>query len=280
MRASSRSTCSASECSPRSRTASSRSRPRNGEVIDLSRIPFDDPEVFADIQRADTVGAFQIESRAQMQSLLRTKPENLDDLTAQVALVRPGPIQGKAVHPYIEARERLRDGSVVRLAGRPRAPAGAAALDVRRRHLPGPGARGRDRACRIHGGGSRGIAAGDEQEAKPGRARGVPRAVRRRRREEGSRCRDCGRRLRQARRLLRLRLPESTRGRVRPARLPVAVAAPALRRRVPVRAPERAADGLLPTCDPRPRRAAARGGGAAARREPERGEVRDRALWR
>ena len=80
----------------------------HGEVIDLSRIPFDDPEVFADIQRADTVGAFQIESRAQMQSLLRTKPENLDDLTAQVALVRPGPIQGKAVHPYIEARERLR----------------------------------------------------------------------------------------------------------------------------------------------------------------------------
>ena len=67
----------------------------NGEVIDLSRIPFDDPEVFAEIQRADTVGAFQIESRAQMQSLLRTKPENLDDLTAQVALVRPGPIQGR-----------------------------------------------------------------------------------------------------------------------------------------------------------------------------------------
>ncbi len=80
----------------------------HGEVIDLSRIPFDDEEVFADIRRADTVGAFQIESRAQMQSLLRTKPENLDDLTVQVALVRPGPIQGKAVHPYIDARERLR----------------------------------------------------------------------------------------------------------------------------------------------------------------------------
>jgi error-prone DNA polymerase len=79
-----------------------------GEVIDLSRIPFDDPEVFAEIQRADTVGTFQIESRAQMQSLLRTKPANLDDLTVQVALVRPGPIQGKAVHPYIDAREKLR----------------------------------------------------------------------------------------------------------------------------------------------------------------------------
>ncbi len=80
-----------------------------GEVIDLSRIPFDDPEVFAEIQRADTVGTFQIESRAQMQSLLRTRPANLDDLTVQVALVRPGPIQGKAVHPYIDARSRLRD---------------------------------------------------------------------------------------------------------------------------------------------------------------------------
>ena len=75
----------------------------------LSRIPLDDPDVYADIQRADTVGVFQIESRAQMQSLLRTRPENLDDLTIQVALVRPGPIQGKAVHPYIDHRQRLRD---------------------------------------------------------------------------------------------------------------------------------------------------------------------------
>ncbi len=78
------------------------------ETIDLSRIPLDDPAVYEEIQRADTVGDFQIESRAQMQSLLRTRPENLDDLTVQVALVRPGPIQGKAVHPYIEHRGRLR----------------------------------------------------------------------------------------------------------------------------------------------------------------------------
>jgi error-prone DNA polymerase len=81
----------------------------HNEPIDLSRIPLDDPEVYSDIQDADTVGLFQIESRAQMQSLLRTKPENLDDLTVQVALVRPGPIQGKAVHPYIERRTRLRE---------------------------------------------------------------------------------------------------------------------------------------------------------------------------
>jgi len=80
-----------------------------GRTIDLSRIPLDDQAVFEEIRQADTVGVFQIESRAQMQSLLRTQPESLDDLTVQVALVRPGPIQGKAVHPYIEHRQRLRE---------------------------------------------------------------------------------------------------------------------------------------------------------------------------
>ena len=80
-----------------------------GELIDLSRVPLDDREVFEEIQRADTVGCFQIESRAQMQSLLRTRPETLDDITIQVALVRPGPIQGKAVHPYIDRRQKLRE---------------------------------------------------------------------------------------------------------------------------------------------------------------------------
>src|SRR3954467_3913235 len=80
-----------------------------GKQIDLSRIALDDPDVFAEIQRADTVGCFQIESRAQMQTILRTRPENLDDITIQVALVRPGPIQGKAVHPYIDNRQKLRE---------------------------------------------------------------------------------------------------------------------------------------------------------------------------
>ncbi|HKG16435.1 MAG TPA: DNA polymerase III subunit alpha, partial [Solirubrobacteraceae bacterium] len=80
-----------------------------GERIDLSRIPYDDPETYATIQRADTVGVFQIESRAQMQSLRRTRPESLDDLTIQVAIVRPGPIQGGAVNPYVERRQRLRE---------------------------------------------------------------------------------------------------------------------------------------------------------------------------
>src|SRR5206468_2482169 len=80
-----------------------------GEVVDLSRIPLDDRGVYDEIEAADTVGVFQIESRAQMQMLPRTRPESLDDLTVQVALVRPGPIQGGAVHPYLERTRRLRE---------------------------------------------------------------------------------------------------------------------------------------------------------------------------
>jgi error-prone DNA polymerase len=85
-----------------------------GEAIDLSRIRLDDEDVFAEIQKADTVGCFQIESRAQMQVILRTRPETIDDITVQVALVRPGPIQGGAVHPYIERRQKLRDDPTFR----------------------------------------------------------------------------------------------------------------------------------------------------------------------
>jgi error-prone DNA polymerase len=80
-----------------------------GERLDLSRIPLDDEETYESIRRAETTGVFQIESRAQMQMLPRTLPQNLDDLTVQVALVRPGPIQGGAIHPYIERRRLLRE---------------------------------------------------------------------------------------------------------------------------------------------------------------------------
>jgi error-prone DNA polymerase len=79
-----------------------------GEELDLSRLALDDPETYESIRAAETTGVFQIESRAQMQMLPRTRPQNLDDLTVQVALVRPGPIQGGAVHPYIERRKRQR----------------------------------------------------------------------------------------------------------------------------------------------------------------------------
>jgi error-prone DNA polymerase len=80
-----------------------------GDRIDLSTIPYDDPATYEWIQNADTTGVFQIESRAQMQSLRRTRPASLQDLTIQVAIVRPGPIQGGAVNPYIARRQKLRE---------------------------------------------------------------------------------------------------------------------------------------------------------------------------
>ncbi len=80
---------------------------RTGEQVDLSRIPFDDEPTFKAIQEADTTGVFQIESRAQMGSLRRTRPATLSDLTVQVALVRPGPIVGGAVNTYIARRQAL-----------------------------------------------------------------------------------------------------------------------------------------------------------------------------
>jgi error-prone DNA polymerase len=86
-----------------------------GERLDLSRIPLDDEEIFESIRAADTTGVFQIESRAQMQMLPRTQPRDLDDLIVQVALVRPGPIQGGAVHPYIERRKLRRENPDYRI---------------------------------------------------------------------------------------------------------------------------------------------------------------------
>ena len=115
-----------------------------------------------------------------MQSLLRTRPENLDDLTVQVALVRPGPIQGKAVHPYIEQRPPPARGPGVRAAGRPRVAARAAARDARRRRLPGPGAR--RRRCASAGftvGEAEGLRRAMSRKRSRGGDRGVPRALRR-----------------------------------------------------------------------------------------------------
>jgi error-prone DNA polymerase len=75
-----------------------------GQRPDLDSLPHDDPEVFRTIQAADTVGMFQIESRAQMQALPKARPERFEDLVVQVAIIRPGPVQGNAVHPYLRRR--------------------------------------------------------------------------------------------------------------------------------------------------------------------------------
>src|SRR5688572_6030047 len=72
--------------------------------VDLAHLPPDDPEVYQMLQAADTVGVFQVESRAQMATLPRLKPKHFYDLVVEVALIRPGPIVGQMVHPYLKRR--------------------------------------------------------------------------------------------------------------------------------------------------------------------------------
>ncbi len=94
-----------------------RSRPSDGEVrqargggaprevrIDLAHLPADDPAVYRMLQEADTVGVFQVESRAQMATLPRLRPSKFYDLVVEVAIIRPGPIVGQMVHPYLNRR--------------------------------------------------------------------------------------------------------------------------------------------------------------------------------
>jgi len=74
------------------------------EEIDLGQLPADDPKVYKTLQKADTIGMFQVESRAQMATLPRLQPKKFYDLVVEVALIRPGPIVGQMVHPYLARR--------------------------------------------------------------------------------------------------------------------------------------------------------------------------------
>ncbi len=92
---------------------------RTGTPPDLSRIDFEDPAIYDRVGAGDTIGLFQIESRAQIQMIRRSRPRNLEDLAVQVAIVRPGPIVGGAVNPYVRRREDQRRAHA---AGRPYEP--------------------------------------------------------------------------------------------------------------------------------------------------------------
>src|SRR5436190_5787974 len=81
-------------------------RDHYSEEVDLAHLPANDAASYAAMQRADTVGMFQIESRAQMSCLPRMRPDHFYDIVVQVAIIRPGPIVGKMVHPYLRRRQR------------------------------------------------------------------------------------------------------------------------------------------------------------------------------
>jgi error-prone DNA polymerase len=80
-------------------------RDHYGEEVDLAHLPANDPDVYAALAKADTVGMFQVESRAQMSSLPRISPAKFYDIVVQVAIIRPGPIVGNMVNPYIKRRQ-------------------------------------------------------------------------------------------------------------------------------------------------------------------------------
>ena len=82
-------------------------RPAGAAPTTMAEIPPEDPQTYAMLQRADSVGVFQVESRAQMSMLPRLRPENYYDLVIEIAIVRPGPIQGNMVHPYLRRRKGL-----------------------------------------------------------------------------------------------------------------------------------------------------------------------------
>ncbi len=77
----------------------------HGKTLDLAQLPQDDPDVYETLQKADTIGLFQVESRAQMASLPRNHPKKFYDIVVQVAIIRPGPIVGQMMNPYMERRQ-------------------------------------------------------------------------------------------------------------------------------------------------------------------------------
>ena len=244
-----------------------------GERIDLSRIPYDDKEVYARIQEAETMGVFQIESRAQMQMLKRTRPENLDDITVQVALVRPGPIVGGAVHPYIERRKALRADPDFQV------PYEHPSLEPVLRDTLGTIVF-QDQVLEV---------AMAFAGFRAGEAEGLRRAMSRKRSEaairayeqnfvagaieRGASSESAERVWKPDRGLRRLRLSKGPLGGIRAARLPVDLAARALPPGVPMRAAQRAADGLLPARLARARGPARGHRGACPERGGERSPV-------
>ena len=137
-------------------------REHEGVEVDLATIP-QEPEVYDLLCAADTIGVFQVESRAQMATLPRLRPENFYDLVVEVALIRPGPIQGGSVHPYL----RRRNGEEEVTYPHPLARA-VPGEDARRAAVPGAAHADGDRRRRVHAGRGRPAAPGDGLEALAG----------------------------------------------------------------------------------------------------------------
>ena len=206
----------------------------------MYELPIDDRATYEMISRGDTIGTFQIESRAQIASIVHTRPERLYDITVQVALIRPGPIVAKFVQPYTDRR---RGREQVTYADPRLEPILARTQGIP--DLPGTGDGDRHRARRLHAGGSRHAAPDDGQPAQGGAAdRGTGGIARAPDRESGRQGRGRADRVGPAR-LRQLRLSRIARLEFRADRLRHGVAQDQLSHRVLPRPAQFAADGVL-----------------------------------
>ena len=153
--ASSRSTCWASACSPASARRFDLLGAWYGQRYTLASVPREDKAVYDMLCKADSIGVFQVESRAQMNMLPRLKPRCFYDLVIEVAIVRPGPIQGDMVHPYLRRRDGLEpedlSGTPSRFRSGGRAAPGAGPHPGRAA-VPGTGDEARHGGGRVHAG--------------------------------------------------------------------------------------------------------------------------------
>ena len=230
-----------------------------GEKWTLETIPKEEAGVYDMLCRADSIGVFQVESRAQIGTLPRLQPRSFYDLVIEIALIRPGPDPGRRGAPVHPPQARQGGGHLPAPGAGP-----GAGADDGRSAVPGAADADGGRGRRLHRGGRRPAAPGDGLQARGGEDRraegeavrgdGAQRHHRRRRRRD----------LREDRGVRELRLRGEPRDQLRAARVRELVDEAALPRRVPGRAAARPADGLLLAADAHRRRPPARRRGAAA----------------
>ena len=231
--------------------------------VNLDWLPEEIPEVFQMLQAADTVGVFQVESRAQMQTLPKSRPMNLDDLVVEVAIIRPGPIQGNAVHPYLRRKQGLEPVEYLHPSLEPvlRDTLGVILYQEQVMRIAievaGFSAAESDGFRRAMG------TWRSNREMEKLHAKFVEGALR----QPGMSEEDAEELFRRVAAFASFGFAKIACRRVRPDRLRVVVPEAVLPGPVPRRADQCPADGLLPGRGPRQRREAARGRGPAGRRE-------------
>ncbi len=245
-----------------------------GRPFAMGDIEDDDTPTYDMICAADTIGTFQIESRAQMTMLPRLKPRCYYDLVVEVAIVRPGPIQGGMVHPYLRRRDEQGAGRLSEQGNQIGARANA-----RRSDLSGAGDAARDRRRRLHARRGRSAAPLDGGVETQRRARAAQRATDFAHDGQGICARICRAHLQADRRVRRIRISGKSRSELCVAGVCVVLDQAPSSRCIPGRAAEQPADGFLCARATGAGRAPARSRSACRRRDDQSGRIDARAAY-